>query len=270
MDARSFFSSVRRDLFSSLYQRKVTLINSAPIASFTFDDFPRSALTVGGSIMRDFGVRGTYYVALGLMNTENALGEQFRLDDLHSLVAVGHELATHTFNHLSSRNTPVRTFVEDVRRGYTAINELEPLRPTSNFAYPYGNVTLRAKRTIGKELRSCRGIYPGINGPSVDLNLLRANSLYGDSSHLGCVSRLIDMAVDQKGWLIFYTHDVRPKPSPYGCTPGLLESAIRMLLSRGVRVLPVENALSELEVARTPRSPEPALPARRKQGAATV
>ena len=32
------------------------------VVSFTFDDFPRTALEIGGRILEDAGVRGTYTV----------------------------------------------------------------------------------------------------------------------------------------------------------------------------------------------------------------
>ena len=72
--------------------------------SFCFDDFPRTAYTVGGAILKNFGARGTYYAAMGMMNTNNDLGDQFTREDLDCLLADGHELASHTFSHISCRN----------------------------------------------------------------------------------------------------------------------------------------------------------------------
>jgi peptidoglycan/xylan/chitin deacetylase (PgdA/CDA1 family) len=33
----------------------------SPVISFTFDDFPRSALVKAGAILRERGLAGTYY-----------------------------------------------------------------------------------------------------------------------------------------------------------------------------------------------------------------
>jgi hypothetical protein len=38
---------------------------------------------------------------------------------------------------------------------------------------------------------------------------------------------------ERKSWLIFYSHDVRSNPSPYGCTPSLLESTAAFAIQRG-------------------------------------
>src|SRR5271169_4689030 len=103
MSLSSALGAARRRLLCFLHRRVGLLGSPGPFVSFAFDDFPRTAYTVGGSTLKKFGVRGTYYVAMGLMNTSNELGEQFRLEDLHAAAADGHELASHTFSHKSSR-----------------------------------------------------------------------------------------------------------------------------------------------------------------------
>ena len=87
MNLRSQLGDVRRKILSSLHRRTIALGSLGPIVSFTFDDFPRTAYSVGGAILEKFGARGTYYVAAGLMNTSGELGEQSHADDLHSLLA---------------------------------------------------------------------------------------------------------------------------------------------------------------------------------------
>jgi hypothetical protein len=90
---------------------------------------------------------------------------------------------------------------------------------------------------------SCRGNFGGVNGPVVDLNLLRANSLYGDIGEFGAVTRLLSES-EAGGWLIFYTHDVRERPSPFGCTPALLEQAVAQALNKGFTIAPVAAVIA--------------------------
>ena len=214
--------------------------------SVTFDDFPRSAYSVGGSILRNYGARGTYYVSMGLMNTSNALGEQFRMEDLRSAANEGHELGNHTFSHLSSRAVSCAAFRDDVRKGWSAIREIGGQAASRNFAFPKGEATLSAKLALGNEMMSCRGTYRGVNGPYVDLNLLLANSLYGDPDNLDGVARLIRENEKRKGWLIFYTHDVSLAPSRWGCSPRFLDSTVRMAVQSGAKVLPVGEVLARI------------------------
>ena len=247
MNLRSQLGDVRRKILSSLHRRTIALGSLGPIVSFTFDDFPRTAYSVGGAILEKFGARGTYYVAAGLMNTSGELGEQSHADDLHSLLAKGHEVGNQTYHHSSARAVPVASFRDDVEHGRIALKELTGFDPT-NFAYPYGHATLRSKKTLGPTLTSSRSNFPGFNGPDVDLNLLKANRMYGDVEQSRSAEQLILENVSRKTWLIFYTHDVRPQPSTYGCTPALFESVVSFAARSGSRILSIQEMLTELGV----------------------
>ena len=245
MNLRSQLGVARRKILSSLHRRTIALGSLGPIVSFTFDDFPRTAYTAGGAILEKFGARGTYYVAAGLMNTCDELGEQCHADDLHSLLAKGHELGNQTFNHSSARSIPVGSFRRDVEHGRIALKELTG-SDAANFAYPYGHATLRSKKLLGPTLTSSRSNFPGFNGPDVDLNLLKANRMYGDVEQSRSAEQLILENVARKAWLIFYTHDVRPQPSGWGCTPALFESVVSSAAGSGSRILTIQETLTEL------------------------
>jgi len=247
VSVRSGLGEVRRRMLGALYRRDVPLGNHGPMVSFSFDDFPRSAYSAGGAILEQFGARGTYYTAMGLMNTTNELGDQFRSSDLDSLLEKGHELASHTFSHMSSRAVSSAEFRADVEKGKAAVEEVTGIAP-QNFAYPFGHVTLRAKTSLETILTSARSVIPGFNGPDVDLNLLRANSLYGGIEAATRAEELILENKNRKTWLIFYTHDVRRNPSAYGCTPALLESAVSCAILAGCKILTVGEALLEIGV----------------------
>lgn len=248
MSIRSSLGSLRRQVLCTFFRRTVSLGDIGPIVTFTFDDFPRDAYWVGGKILDRSGARGTYYVAGKLRNVSNKLGELFVDSDIHSLLNDGHEIGTQTYNHSSCRALSLSAFREDVRRGIKEMEDLTGQSPT-NFAYPYGHITLRSKRSLGPTLMSSRSVIPGLNGPIVDLNLLLANPLYGGIGNSANVESLVEQNVKQKGWLIFYTHDVRPNHSQFGCTPELLESAVLAAASSGARIMTVQSALAALEVS---------------------
>jgi peptidoglycan/xylan/chitin deacetylase (PgdA/CDA1 family) len=235
---RFWAAETRRRLISHISPRPIALGNHTPIVSFCFDDFPRSALTIGGAILHAHGARGTYYAAVGLMSTHNELGEQFHREDLDTLLREGHELGCHTFQHLSCRSVTPSEFEIDVDKGRKVIHHMTGYDPT-NFAYPYGHVTALVKKRIGARMRSCRSIYGGVNGPVADFNLLSANSLYGDTDQFGSAATLLANGREEGRWLIFYTHDVRDRPSPYGCTPALFEQTVTRALKEGFTIVPV-------------------------------
>lgn len=248
MNVKRQLGLLRRRLLSSVYSRRVLLGARGPIVSFTFDDFPRTALTAGGAILKAHGVRGTYYAAIGLMNNSNQLGDQFRRGDLDALLRDGHELASHTFSHVSCRSVSGSTFRREVESGRRAIEELTGRSDFGNFAFPFGEVTLNAKRIVGKDVASSRSIWSGLNGPELDLNLLRANSLYGDRDKCAHVRELIQENERQRSWLIFYSHDVCRTPSRFGCTPELLEFAVSFASQRRACILTVAEVVAGLVV----------------------
>jgi peptidoglycan/xylan/chitin deacetylase (PgdA/CDA1 family) len=161
----------------------------------------------------------------------------------------GHEVALHGFDHLSARNTPIEKFIADVDRGEATLQQFLRAGTTRNFAYPYGHATLSAKRRLGPQMSSSRGTIAGLNGTVVDLNLLRANHLYGDIDELDRAQDLISENTRQSSWLIFYSHDVAEQPSPYGCTPSLLEKTVRFAVEQGATILTVADVVRTLRPA---------------------
>ncbi len=236
-------------MWSSFCRREVPLGKCGPVITFSFDDFPQSAWTVGGPILESVGAHATYYTSMSLMDKSNNLGVQFTQDDLHELVERRHELASHTFSHSSARMTSFDAFQRDVEDGEAALGATaREYSSARNFAYPYGDVTLTCKERLGRRMSSCRGTCKGLNGPLVDLNLLRANSLYGDIDQVEHAKRLILQNEESHSWLIFYSHDVSERPSRYGCTPKLLEEVSSFAAMRGARFATVAEVVSQLGV----------------------
>ncbi|WP_433973546.1 polysaccharide deacetylase family protein [Tunturiibacter lichenicola] len=246
MSIKTPIAMARRKLLTFLSKRPAILKTDGPTISFTFDDFPRTALTVGGNILEALGSRGTYYTSIGLMNSTNHLGEQFRRDDLETLLYRGHELASHTFSHISCRSVSCAKFRAEVDSGRRALEEITGQSDIGNFAFPFGDITLKAKTKIGMDVASSRGIWGGFNDSKIDLNLLRANSLYGGLDKSSQVRELILENERRQSWLIFYSHDVRDTPSPFGCTPELLKFAVSFALSRSARVATVAEVVAKL------------------------
>jgi peptidoglycan/xylan/chitin deacetylase (PgdA/CDA1 family) len=247
LSVRSVLGAARRRVQLSLQRRPARLRNGDPIVSFTFDDFPRTAYTAGGRILEQFGVRGTFYAAYGLRNTANESGEQFRAEDVELLLEKGHELGSHTFGHVSCRALSRAAFCEDVTKGNQAIAGASGV-DAPNFAYPFGHMTVQTKRALGSGVASARSNVPGFNGPEIDLNMLLANRLYGGIDQARRMEELIAENAKRKTWLIFYTHDVQPNPSPYGCTPALFEATVACAVRHGCRILTVQKTLEYAEV----------------------
>jgi hypothetical protein len=77
----------------------------------------------------------------------------------------------------------------------------------------------------------------------VDLQFLRSTPLIDGEIDQGGIDRAFDEAQSTNGWLIFFGHDVTERPSPFGCTPGLLRHALDAASKRKIEVLTMAEAL---------------------------
>jgi peptidoglycan/xylan/chitin deacetylase (PgdA/CDA1 family) len=230
-----------------LFKRPFTIRTNTPIISFTFDDFPETALSIGGAILKKYGLAGTFYVSLGLAGTHGAAGTMFALNDLKALRQNGHELGCHTFAHCDSSATETRVFEESVTANGRALGSVLPDASFRTFSYPISAPRARTKQTIGRRFVCCRGSGQTFNSGVADLNYLKAYFLEKSLGDTPPVKQMIDSNQVAKGWLILATHDVCDKPSPYGCTPDFFETIVQHALESGAKVLPVVNALEALQ-----------------------
>ena len=230
-----------------LGQRGIHLTNQTPVISFTFDDFPRSALKSGGSILEKYGLAATYYAALGLMNAEAPVGRIFSEEDLHEVLIRGHELGCHTFDHCHAWKTHPRTFEESILRNRRTLSRLLPGASFPTHSYPLDIPRPRTKHKTEKYFLCCRGGSQTLNYGRTDLNYLKAYFLERSSGNSTVVKALIDWNCRRGGWLIFGTHDITQNPSPFGCTPGFFTDIVRYAVRSGATILPVAAALKKLQ-----------------------
>jgi hypothetical protein len=116
----------------------------------------------------------------------------------------------------------------------------------TSFAYPYGDVSMTAKRICANVFSSSRGISRGLNGRSVELGNLRSFGLVGQHSGAIDWENVAEEAASRKLWLVVFTHEVDENASPYGCRPKDLDQLIRLARSADLDVLPIRSALAKV------------------------
>ena len=228
-------------MYHHVWARRVDIRAEQGLVSFSFDDAPLSAVDAGAAILAACGWRATYYVSAGLLGRDSEVGRLMGEAELARCAGQGHEIASHTYSHVSCPELGRAALLEECRRGVAALAGFAP----RNFAYPFGASDLRVQRLLGPRFDSCRGIEPGINALATDLNDLKANAVYSGRG-LDRQLELIEENRGVRGWLIFYTHDVRPEPSRFGTTPQDLERLATAVRRAGLRVTTVRGALEEL------------------------
>jgi peptidoglycan/xylan/chitin deacetylase (PgdA/CDA1 family) len=217
--------------------------NETPMVSFTFDDVPKSAATVGAAILDAHDAHGTFYVIGSQVGTSSPLWDMVDGDDVVALHRAGHEIACHTFSHKRACDLDAETLSAEIARNQQYLRSLDLSIRIENFAYPFGYGSFVRKRQLKTLFKSCRSIVPGVNSGSVDLQFLRAMPLIDRRIDRDGIERAFDEAQTANGWLIFYTHDVADEPSPYGCSTALLNEALEAASRRKIPILNMAEAL---------------------------
>ncbi len=228
---------------------KVLAMHSGqPMVTFTFDDVPASACERGARILEQHGARGTFYVAGSGCGSANPGGPlRASIDQLRTIWANGHESRCHTYSHPAVRymsfdelNSELNSELNRNRSILKTINSDIVVR---NFAYPYGDLSVRTKRYFETRFDSCRSGHAGINIAVADLGALNACPLDNASIDRPKIGELIAETARTGGWLIFYSHDVADHPSRFGVSPDLLEWAVDRARTAGCTLTTVAEGL---------------------------
>lgn len=217
-----------------------------PIVSFTFDDVPDTALHAGASILEAHGGRGTFYIAGGLAGRVEPGRRLIDAQGCRELAARGHEIGCHTFGHADLRHLSRRDLAADLARNARYLDALDPPRGRRNFAFPYNSGSLGKRRQLATRFRTCRAGGEAINRGETDPAFLRAVEIRQPETHARGLTRWIDALAAEPGWLIFFTHDIAPSPTPYGCTPETFEALVAHTRARGCHILSVDAALDRM------------------------
>ncbi len=237
--------AARRRVARLFPARRYTMRNPRPLLSICFDDVPASACTTGAAILEAAGLRGTFYVCLGLSRLAESSKDIHSRDDLVRLHLSGHELGSHGYSHLNYESSSPQDIANDIRLNDEAIQLVVPNYRFSSFAFPYGGVSPSAKREVAKRFHCMRGIHGNINRNIMDVCLLKARELYQSRITRPQIDLALHQTVENNGWLIFFTHDVCESPTEVGCTPALLRYVLERALQLGIEVLPIKHALAK-------------------------
>jgi len=214
--------------------------------SFTFDDVPDSAFLNGARLLEDHGLRGTFYIAPGICGAVEDHWKVISRDQVADLSKRGHEIGCHTHGHIAVQTHSLAGLADDDQQCRDALTEICGPIALRSFAFPYGNAGLVAKFLMQSRYTSCRSIRVGVNRGLADLAMLRVRELYDSCLDEAGVDAMLDGLMRRGGWLIFYTHDVAAAPSRIGCSPRLMEHAIKAAVSRGIACPTVGDAVAQL------------------------
>ncbi|MEO1038229.1 MAG: polysaccharide deacetylase family protein [Pseudomonadota bacterium] len=240
--AGGIFGKARRLAARMEARRLVTVKPDRPIVSFSFDDFPQSAATTGAELLEARGWRGTYYASAGFAGGKNHLGRMYDIADLHRLHRDGHEIGCHTYAHDDAARMDNDALLAEVERNQRCLTIAGHEAKLRSFAFPFGEASGAAKRTLSGRFSALRGVRPGVNRGEADFNLLKAVSLDGGEAGLKRALSWVKDAAQRPGWLILFGHDVREQPGEWGCTPDFLRNVIEAVSAIDAEVMTVADA----------------------------
>ncbi|MCA1442479.1 polysaccharide deacetylase family protein [Ensifer sp. IC4062] len=225
-------------------RQRLRLETEAPLVSFTFDDVPDTALDHGAAILERHGARGTFYIAGGLAGQVEADRTLISPAGCSELLARGHEIGCHTFSHRRMRD--ISALGRDLDRNAAYLEGVGVAAAPANFAFPYNAAWPLARPELRRRYRTCRAGGEAINRGLVDPLMLKAVEIRQPEQHARELRRWIDDVVERPGWLVFFTHDIAPSPTPYGCTPETFDHLVRHAVGKGCQVLPVDQVLDRI------------------------
>lgn len=217
-----------------------------PIVSFTFDDFPRSAIINGSDVLEQQGWRSTFYVASGLMGQTNHHGEHFIAEDIRAIATRGHEIAGHTFSHTDCDRMGLKNTMAEIDQNTQAIIDIGHTKPIKHFAYPFGSTNASLKYALQSKFKSMRGVDEGVHRHHADLNGLKSMPVFSGTKLDAALSAIHGLKA-APAWLTLFAHDIRDTPSQWGCTPEEFKQVIDAVKQSGAIVLPIGEAISALE-----------------------
>jgi peptidoglycan/xylan/chitin deacetylase (PgdA/CDA1 family) len=219
-----FSGKATRFLARNVRTKSVAMRNARPLVTFTFDDVAATACNAGARMLEDHDIRATYYVSGGGCGAGSPGGTLATIQEIEALYTRGHEIGCHTYSHLAAGHADAGTLAADLARNCAFLSDRGI--NARNFAYPYGDLSFRAKRLLEARFDSCRSILPGVNAGTLDLGAMLSFSLEDFSMDRESVKAAVAETVRTTGWLIFSCHDVDDRPSRFGVSPKLLEFAI--------------------------------------------
>lgn len=175
----------------------------------------------------------------------NEIGENLTIKQLREMEKDGWEIMSHSKTHPILSELPEEEIIEEVRDSRITLDVLG--LNVDNFIYPSHSYNPTVQRVVRQFYRSARGGHQGINIEPLNMFALSSVIINYESSLEGCTA-LIDKAIKEKRWLIFYLHatDIQNAVA----NPDIfMDILLHYITSHDVKVVTTNQALDIMEEA---------------------
>jgi peptidoglycan/xylan/chitin deacetylase (PgdA/CDA1 family) len=225
--------------------------------SLSFDDARVSQLTEGVPLLRELGLRVTFYL------TGSAVGSHG--PEWKAAAAAGHELGNHTMTHPCTghyewsrahalEQYTAATMEAEIVEANRVISEATGVTPVT-FAYPCGQSFFGRGAaassyipTVARLFRAGRGFGDGMGNDLAMIDPARLLAVSTDDRTFDELRPLVDQAIAQGRWLVLGGHDIGITPGPQVTRVETLRALAAYLKdpSRGVWVGTVAEVAARL------------------------
>lgn len=220
----------------------------APLVSFSFDDAPKTSVSVGAKMLEDAGAVATFYLTGSHCGQSFEGIEQYSQDDIQTLANNGHEIACHSFSHSRFRGASESEMAEDLAQNQrffaNALNN--PNFSFDSFAYPYGEFDAKSREYIGERYLNARGVYRGVNHGVLDFANLKTTPLEKRRFSSNYLQKHLKTAQNKNGWVVFFTHDIADDCSIYGSTPDIIAQTIEAVRALDIEIVTVREGAKRI------------------------
>lgn len=213
-----------------------------PLLVLTFDDGFETDYTVAYPLLKKRGISGTSFINGGHIDNQQGKVRRMSWQQVKEISNNGWDIQSHTFSHRRLSELE-EDEIESEFKNDDIIFEQNGLERPQHTAYPYGDYD-EIVRKIGEEYRkTLRRINPSGSTPynsweNVDFHNLTARNtdIYdGNIERLDERKRDIDLAIENKGILIFFSHEMKMDDAVrYETKIGYYEELIDYALEKGI------------------------------------
>lgn len=235
------------------------------------DDYSFTPITYSGfnrplvSINFDDGRKGVYVNALPLLNTYNfkttqyIVSESLDIDEddnddyymtknqIKALYDTGHEIGSHTVNHLDLTNLDISEIDKQLLDSKTDLNNLFP--PVTNFAMPYGSYNTLVINEIKKYYKSARTVDIGFNTPyNFDPYSIKIQYV-NKSTSIDDIKNWLVQTTRDKSWMVLLYHGIDnpvDETDPDSISPQIFKTQLSEIQKSGLPVVTMKQALDEI------------------------
>ena len=213
------------------------------MVTFGFDDSYGSHYELAAPALEERGFRATFYT---IVRTTALGGREFmNVDYLRAMARSGHEVGSHTYNHLNLPTLTTEEIDYELGESKAWIEDIIG-QEVESFATPMGAFDDRVLATARLYYGNHRAVRVGMNFPGDDPYMLKGNSMVYDAPPSQAMV-LIDNAIARNGWVQIYFHDLTETYNGWSYEIDNFVEILDFAVETGVEVITVRDAVARMQ-----------------------